>query len=311
MKCAQTFEIGVYVLGALAPAERAAFERHMAECAVCREEVAELAVLPGLLGRLDLATAAAVARDGEEYGLTDEAADEGQRWAGPTAVPERTDAQAGTTPAETRPGESRPRESRPGETRPGESRPRETRPAEAKAKAKWAGPTAEVAEGREGGVDDSNVVSLLDAARRRRASERRRRRMWSVVAGVAAACLAVLVGLGAIRLFGQVNEGEPDLTAMTPVASSVPITAEVGLVPVVEGSRVTMHCQYQGRGGERWAFNLVVVPRSGAAPEEVANWTAGYGDDIQMSATTHYRPDEIARIDLRRNDGTPVLRYTL
>jgi hypothetical protein len=44
---------GAYILGALAPAERAAFEHHLASCLPCRDAVAQLAVLPGLLGRLD------------------------------------------------------------------------------------------------------------------------------------------------------------------------------------------------------------------------------------------------------------------
>jgi hypothetical protein len=44
---------GAYILGALAPAERAAFEHHLAGCVPCREAVGQLAVLPGLLGRLD------------------------------------------------------------------------------------------------------------------------------------------------------------------------------------------------------------------------------------------------------------------
>ncbi|MET7747458.1 zf-HC2 domain-containing protein [Micromonospora sp. NPDC005367] len=52
-RCEFTQDDGAYVLGALAPAERAAYERHLAGCAECREAVAELAVLPGLLGRLD------------------------------------------------------------------------------------------------------------------------------------------------------------------------------------------------------------------------------------------------------------------
>ena len=34
--------VGAYVLGALPPDEEAAFEAHLAECAVCRQEVAEL-----------------------------------------------------------------------------------------------------------------------------------------------------------------------------------------------------------------------------------------------------------------------------
>jgi hypothetical protein len=56
MTCEFTFDDGAYVLGALSPAERAAFERHLPGCASCRESVADLAVLPGLLGRLDAAT---------------------------------------------------------------------------------------------------------------------------------------------------------------------------------------------------------------------------------------------------------------
>ncbi len=52
-RCEFAHDDGAYVLGALAPAERAAYERHLAGCAVCREAVADIAVLPGLLGRLD------------------------------------------------------------------------------------------------------------------------------------------------------------------------------------------------------------------------------------------------------------------
>ena len=41
-----------YVLGALSPADRAAFEAHASECAMCREALADLAPLPGLLARV-------------------------------------------------------------------------------------------------------------------------------------------------------------------------------------------------------------------------------------------------------------------
>jgi hypothetical protein len=58
MRCPQVIEAGVYVLGALSPAERFAYQRHLATCSECRNEVADLAGLPGLLGRLDEATAA-------------------------------------------------------------------------------------------------------------------------------------------------------------------------------------------------------------------------------------------------------------
>jgi len=63
VSCDYALDDGAYVLGALSPAERSAFERHLPGCADCREAVAGLAVLPGLLGRLDGATASTV--DGE------------------------------------------------------------------------------------------------------------------------------------------------------------------------------------------------------------------------------------------------------
>jgi hypothetical protein len=56
VSCAFEVNDGAYILGALSPAERAEFEGHLATCPPCRESVASLAVLPGLLGRLDPAT---------------------------------------------------------------------------------------------------------------------------------------------------------------------------------------------------------------------------------------------------------------
>src|SRR6478672_7141603 len=58
MTCLYPFDDGAYVLGALSPAERAEYERHLSVCPTCRESVAALAVLPGLLSRLDPSTIA-------------------------------------------------------------------------------------------------------------------------------------------------------------------------------------------------------------------------------------------------------------
>ncbi|MGE5289317.1 MAG: zf-HC2 domain-containing protein [Micromonosporaceae bacterium] len=46
--------LGVYVVGAIDPAERAFVDRHLAGCGECRDELAGLAGLPALLGRVTL-----------------------------------------------------------------------------------------------------------------------------------------------------------------------------------------------------------------------------------------------------------------
>lgn len=55
-----TYDAAPYVLGALSPEDRLAFEAHLAECPACDSQVREFAGLPGLLSRLpaeDLAAA--------------------------------------------------------------------------------------------------------------------------------------------------------------------------------------------------------------------------------------------------------------
>ena len=57
-KCADVrLVLGVYVLGAADPAERTLVRMHLAWCRDCREELAGLAGLPGLLRRVPAAEA--------------------------------------------------------------------------------------------------------------------------------------------------------------------------------------------------------------------------------------------------------------
>jgi hypothetical protein len=50
--CGHEHEDAAYVLGALSPEDRVAFERHLPGCPECARSVAELAGLPGLLARV-------------------------------------------------------------------------------------------------------------------------------------------------------------------------------------------------------------------------------------------------------------------
>lgn len=47
--CQESVSLGAYLLGALDPEERRAMERHVATCEQCRDELVEMAPLPGLL----------------------------------------------------------------------------------------------------------------------------------------------------------------------------------------------------------------------------------------------------------------------
>ena len=59
-----TYDAGPYVLGALPPEDRRAFEEHLATCALCQAEVREFAGLPGLLSRLPVGELPAVRPEG-------------------------------------------------------------------------------------------------------------------------------------------------------------------------------------------------------------------------------------------------------
>jgi anti-sigma factor RsiW len=56
--------LGVYVVGAIDPAERGEVDAHLADCRDCREEVGGLAGLPALLGRVPVADVERMGADG-------------------------------------------------------------------------------------------------------------------------------------------------------------------------------------------------------------------------------------------------------
>ena len=66
MECPEArISLGVYVLGAIDPAERALVDAHLATCRDCRDELAGLAGLPALLARVSKEEAIALADTGD------------------------------------------------------------------------------------------------------------------------------------------------------------------------------------------------------------------------------------------------------
>src|SRR5262249_24420549 len=62
--------LGVYVLGAIDPAERAQVDEHLATCPECREELASLAGLPAMLRKVPVVEAERLAAAEDDPGLT-------------------------------------------------------------------------------------------------------------------------------------------------------------------------------------------------------------------------------------------------
>jgi Putative zinc-finger len=230
MRCSSSLESGAYVLGALTPGEREAYERHLADCASCREEVAELAVLPGLLSRLDDAAA-------QEIGA-----------GGGIAAPPR--------------------------------------------------------------APETLLPTILWQAQQRQTARRRHDRWRTVGAGLVAACLAVVAGVALDVLRSDRPAETVPMTAMHAVSPGpVPVKAEIALISTRQGTKIRIHCFYESEDEyHSWPFRLVVVPRSGAE-EQVGTWNAGSGDNFWADEMTRHMSMDIARIELRRGDGVPLLAY--
>jgi hypothetical protein len=234
MRCTRPVDSGAYVLGALAPADRAAYERHLATCAECRDEVADLAVLPGLLSRLD----------------------------------------AGTAVALTEPAGPAPR---------------------------------------------SILTKTLAAATASRLRERRRHRWALAGTGLAAAVLAVLLGIGATTVVtaGSKPPAEPVLAQMTPSSADKGIVALVGFSPADgHGTNIKLLCLYNQSSpySKPWNVNLVVYRRGSSTPIKVSpSWTVGGSDSDDTAKIfnpwTAVNPGDITRLELTRDDGTMLLWY--
>jgi hypothetical protein len=225
-------ESGVYVLGALSPAQRQSYERHLSTCAECRAEVGDLAVLPGLLGRLD-----------------------------ETSVD----------------------------------------------------------------VDDAIQAppTVLPAVVRRVRRRRRNQRFAAITGAVAAACLALIVGLTmpthSARPAPQAattvapSSSAAALHPMTPVSKPSLVSASVGLASFSGGTRITGTCTYQGLN-DRYPgplnFKLYVVPRNGDR-EVVETWSAKPGDAVPLDAMTWWPMSDLASVQLVGPSGAVQLQYTL
>jgi anti-sigma factor RsiW len=290
MTCDYALDDGAYVLGALSPAERGEYERHLATCTECRGSVATLAVLPGLLARLDPQRAAALSRRAE---LPDRPAASPP----PAILDGAVDLEGKGAPGGT---------DHVGRHRGDADRTRPVRDAIEPA--------------------PSTLLNrvLTTAAQQRRTDQRRGRRNRFVlvaVLGLATAMLVTAVGVGVH--IQDLNALPPtpspsasiQMTAMRPASQTwTPVSADVGLVPTQDGTQVVLTCWYgnwhQTAGSQPpWTLKLVVFDTGGKG-EPLGSWTADDGDKVTMNELTHLSVAQIDRIEIQQLDNTPLLWWT-
>jgi anti-sigma factor RsiW len=275
--CPYLHDDGAYVLGALSPGERARFEHHLAGCAACRNAVAEVAVLPALLGRLTLDDLRLPAGESREP-VTGPAAEQVVEPAGGPAVGPAAESGARPVPVAVR-------------------------------------------------QPDQVMAGLVDATRTRRRRERRVARWGYAATGVAAAAVALAVGLAwpsapngpvaqsptpapTTASAAPTTASPAAMVAMTQLRPGLSVRAEVGLRSGPWGTEVVLHCWYSSMAGRTgpFAYQLVAYgPNRTADP--LGSWTSGPGDDVWMTGITRYSIGDLTRIQLVGSRGTALLNY--
>jgi hypothetical protein len=156
---------------------------------------------------------------------------------------------------------------------------------------------------------DLLLPRLISAARR----HRRRRAVWLATSGaVAASVAAMAIVLGV----SQTGPGHPTgvSVAMSTVKPGAAVTATLKLTPAAWGTKVSADCHWIGATdwpatGAQKVYRLVVVPRGGGAPQNVAQWGVYPGQDATIVGSTNLAPDRIKSIELQAvADGSVLLR---
>ncbi len=170
-------------------------------------------------------------------------------------------------------------------------------------------------------VDTPLPVTLLPSLHR--AVETRGRRRTVVIAGLAAAAAAV-VALAVPVVIDQVGDDSPvagpstsspsaDVETLDMVADGpTPIHAELGLEPVLWGTRMLLTCTYDTAWvdfelPDRVDYLLFVTTREGRT-EQVGSWLSVDGTTMKVPAATSVMRDDIATVEVRTTDGRVVLR---
>lgn len=155
---------------------------------------------------------------------------------------------------------------------------------------------------------------MLPGLLNRVAAVRRRRTRWSAAAGFAAACvLALLVGIG-VHTWSASRSPQP--LAMSAIGPNTgDIRATVTLTGSRSAPRIELDCGYQAAAGsypnhDEPSYRMLVFNKAGQA-RDLGSWTPQAGEDVRLWRTSPWPRQNLTRIEISDERGTPVLVLTL
>jgi hypothetical protein len=170
------------------------------------------------------------------------------------------------------------------------------------------------------GADPEPPPSVLSGLLARvEGEEHRHRRVKAVrwAGALTTAAAALVVAALAMGWWGPeepppvANPSPQEQLSLEPVADTE-VTANVSLQEVGWGTKIQLECNFPAPPGvDPYAaapeFSLVVHDAEGES-DQVATWNALAGKEFIIDAATALKGPDIASIEVRAQDGTPVLR---
>jgi hypothetical protein len=148
--------------------------------------------------------------------------------------------------------------------------------------------------------------TLLPGLLRRAGRERTHRRLISgSIGAIAAAAIAALV----VVLWPGSSTTSAPAQALVPVRPS-PVTATATLVSKAWGTEIELHCHYSDDIDRYEPYKLNVIDTLGGS-HPVGSWTLTPGHEVDFTAGTAVQESDIARIEITRENGSPILQLTL
>jgi anti-sigma factor RsiW len=141
----------------------------------------------------------------------------------------------------------------------------------------------------------------------RRAGQRRHRQRW-LVSGLGAVAAACLVALAVVLWpFGSSGSGTATAQARTfhPITQTF-VKADAVLVSKPWGTQIDVHCSYAEGVNQAFPYSLRVYDEAGDA-DNLGSWLVPVGQDMRYQTGTRYSVSDIAKLQILKSDGTPVL----